>query len=435
MSIFTDKLEMSRRIEEQEKTIALLNSEIAARKKEIVNLNSKLKDTERQNTDYKNRYVNTGLECEFCYTVLQENFSFCPKCGKQINKSSVPATEKSAVSLFTVEDDLDGALIVRYNGFSDKKITIPSSVNGKRVIGVWNDVFKKCVDLEEVIFEEGCQYIGKNAFAGCENLKKLRLPKSLIEIGDSAFSGCKSLSEAAIPPNVRVVGSYAFGHCTNLKKILLPDSLQYISSGMLSHTGISEINIPQSVLHIGYGSFSDTPLKEIELPRNLYSINSFAFDTPSLEKITIHSNVKIMCRDIFRKSAKPLIQCAAGSKAHLYARNYGLPCIEIPAQPPADIQICSNGIIIDMNPLSTTGARLNELWCYIGLPKAASWSWERTGMLPTVQIEKAMPAADAELLKNKLCAFLGNPKDPAHIGPLGRVSELAVRQYWGESEV
>ena len=288
MSIFTDKLEMSRRIEEQEKTIALLNSEIAARKKEIVNLNSKLRDTERQNADYKNRYVNTGLECEFCYTVLQENFSFCPKCGKKINKSSVPATEKSAASLFTAEDDLDGALIVRYNGFSDKKITIPSSVNGKRVIGVWNDVFKKCVDLEEVIFEEGCQYIGKNAFAGCENLKKLRLPKSLIEIGDSAFSGCKSLSEAAIPPNVRVVGSYAFGHCTNLKKILFPDSLQYISSGMLNNTGISEINLPQSVLHIGYGSFSDTPLKEIELPRNLYSINSFEFDTPSQENRTIH---------------------------------------------------------------------------------------------------------------------------------------------------
>lgn len=51
MGIFTDKLEMSKRIEEQKKTIALLNSEIAARKKEIVNLNSKLRDTERQNAD------------------------------------------------------------------------------------------------------------------------------------------------------------------------------------------------------------------------------------------------------------------------------------------------------------------------------------------------------------------------------------------------
>lgn len=60
-------------------------------------------------------------------------------------------------------------------------------------------MFEKCVNLEEVIFEEGCKYIGKSVFKGCSRLKKVRLPKSLLEIGDFAFSGC-ALEEIAIPP-------------------------------------------------------------------------------------------------------------------------------------------------------------------------------------------------------------------------------------------
>lgn len=38
--------------------------------------------------------------------------------------------------------------------------------------------------MKEVIFEEGCKYIGKSVFKNCTKLKKVRLPKSLLEIGD-----------------------------------------------------------------------------------------------------------------------------------------------------------------------------------------------------------------------------------------------------------
>lgn len=47
-------------------------------------------------------------------------------------------------------------LITQYTGFDDKKIVIPSSIDGIPIIGIWNSAFEKCVMLEEVYLEEGC---------------------------------------------------------------------------------------------------------------------------------------------------------------------------------------------------------------------------------------------------------------------------------------
>ena len=65
-------------------------------------------------------------------------------------------------------------------GFAGKKIVIPSKINGQTVIGIWNNVFEKCTNLEDVVFQEGCKYIGKNVFTNCSNLQKVTLPKSLL---------------------------------------------------------------------------------------------------------------------------------------------------------------------------------------------------------------------------------------------------------------
>ena len=54
------------------------------------------------------------------------------------------------------------------------------SVKNKRSKGIWNNVFEKCTNLEDVVFQEGCKYIGKNVFTNCSNLQKVTLPKSLL---------------------------------------------------------------------------------------------------------------------------------------------------------------------------------------------------------------------------------------------------------------
>lgn len=317
--------------------------------REIAELNGKITKLIKENRGYEERYVNTNLNCEFCYTTLQEEFQYCPKCGKKIIKTKESGDTVTDVNIFQTEEDGDYLLINQYNGFHDKKIVIPSHIDGRPVIGIWNSVFENCTDLEELIIEDGCKYIGKNAFAHCP-----------------------------------------------LKKIILPDNLKYISSGMLSYTGIEEINIPESVIHIESMAFYKTRLKEIELPRNLYSIGDDAFEISGLSKITIHSNVKIINKNIFglnKMMVKPTIYCAAGSKGLLYARKNGINCCEIPPVPMVNAEILSSDIIFFMRNVYVNKECIEEVYRYIGMNKAETWSWEvESGK---ICINKAMDMNDA----------------------------------------
>ena len=50
--------------------------------------------------------------------------------------------------------------------------------------------FGDCVDLEEVILNEGTEKIESFAFCGCKKLKSIRLPKSIVEVQAEAFRKC-----------------------------------------------------------------------------------------------------------------------------------------------------------------------------------------------------------------------------------------------------
>ena len=431
MNIFSSKIEMHKMIKKQEDEISQLKAERDQHLSDIDKLKEQADKAAKENRALEGKYVNTNLECAFCYTTLQKEFSFCPKCGRKIEKNKATDPILTDKNVFQTEADGNYLLITQYNGFDDKRIVIPSAINGKTVIGIWNSVFEKCTALEEVIFEEGCKYIGKNAFTGCANLKKVRLPKSLVEIGDNAFSGC-AIEEIAVPPNVRVIGYYAFS-CRSLRKILLPDGLKYISYGMLSNTSLEEIDIPQSVIHICGSAFSNTRLNEIELPYNLYSIEQRAFDIPGLEKITIHSNVKIINKDIFGDSAKPVIYCSAGSKGHLYARKFGMNCSEIPSHPSADIQICASSIILVFGSVSKS-ASISELYRLAGINKAATWSWEVKGW-NRINIKKIMDMDDAIQIKNILQSYISRHSDYSRPDVLGKIQEFSLCKHWGDSVV
>ena len=431
MNIFSSKIEMNKMIKKQEDEINRLKEERDQHLTDIDKLKEQVATTANENRALEEKYVNTSLECEFCYTTLQKEFTFCPKCGRKIEKTKTLDSNLTDRNVFQTEADGNYLLITQYIGFDDKKIVIPASINGKTVIGIWNSVFEKCTALEEVVFEEGCKYIGKNAFTGCTNLRKVRLPKSLVEIGDNAFSGC-AIEEIAVPPNVRVIGYYAFS-CRSLRKILLPDGLKYISYGMLSNTSLEEIDIPQSVIHICGSAFSNARIKEIELPYNLYSIEQQAFDMPELEKITIHSNVKIINKDIFGGSAKPVIYCSAGSKGHLYARKYGLNCSEIPPQPSTDVQVCASSIILVFGSVAKS-ALISELYRLAGINKAATWSWEIRNW-NKIHISKTMDMNDAIQLKNILQSYISRHSDYSRPDVLGKVQEFSLCKHWGDSVV
>ncbi len=433
MDFLRSKIEMQKKIKEQEANLSQLEEDKKSLSNEIAKLKKEIAQYKKENSEYENKYLHTNLECEFCYTTLQKEFEYCPKCGKKVTKTTLIDSCNINKNIFCTEEDRDGVLINQYNGFNDKKIIIPSHINGKPVIGIWNSVFEKCVDLEEVIFEEGCKYIGKRVFAGCSRLKKVRLPKSLIEIGDYAFNNC-ALEEIAISPNVKVIGAFAFSYCSSLKKILLPDSLKCISANMLSNTALEEIAIPQSVVHIGTSAFSDSKLKEVELPYNLYSIGGYAFNISSLSKIIIHSNVKVINADIFgKRGITPIIYCAAGSKALLYARKYGLECQEISSQPLSNTKTCSSGIILVFGTLRK-GENLATWYKYFGLCKAETWSWSVRSW-NELCIEKDMDMEDALRLQMSIRRFVSSHSDYSRPGAMCSIQELSICEHWGTSVV
>lgn len=431
MSFFTNRIELNNKLKFQDNEIQKLRIESDRQLEEIADLKKQVIEITSENRKYEEKYLHTGLECEFCYATIQEEFAFCPKCGKKIEKSQ--ETEKRAVvsSAFQTENDRDGLLINQYNGFSDKKVVIPSSINGKPVIGIWNGVFENCTELQEVVFEEGCKYIGEDAFYNCSNLKKVRLPKSLLEIGNRAFSHC-AIEEIAIPPNVKVIGDHAFSTC-RLRKIVLPDGFKYISSGMLSDTLIEEIELPSSIIHIGYSAFSNTKIREIELPHNLYSIDNYAFEIPGLKEITIHSNVKIIAKDIFGDAEKPHIYCAAGSKGHMFARKYGVACSEIPPQPIVNVQICVSEIILVLNSMSL-GGNIADWYPHIEVNKAETWSWH-SRKANRLEITKYMDREEALRLKSKLQEFVNCHSDWSTQGIHCSLKELVLCDCGGYSAV
>ena len=434
MGIFNSRIELKDKLEEQKNELARLESEKDTYLREIAELNGKITKLIKENRGYEERYVNTDLNCEFCYTTLQEEFQYCPKCGKKIIKTKESGDAVTDVNIFQTEEDGDYLLINQYNGFHDKKIVIPSHIDGRPVIGIWNSVFENCTDLEELIIEDGCKYIGENAFANCNRLKKVRLPKSLLEIGDAAFKGC-DIKEIAVPPNVSVIGRYAFAHCP-LKKIILPDNLKYISSGMLSYTSIEEINIPESVIHIDSMAFYKTRLKEIELPRNLYSIGDDAFEISGLSKITIHSNVKIINEHIFglnKMMVKPTIYCAAGSKGLLYARKNGINCCEIPPVPMVNADILSSGISFFMSNVYANKECIEEVYRYIGMNKAETWSWKvESG---NIRVNKAMDMNDAFCIKKKIYNLVNSDYRSRKTRERYSVKEFRIESCWGIADV
>lgn len=169
MSFLNSKTDLNNKIREQEEKIALLESEkqrLSNEKNMLITWLEKLRD---QNMTYDQKYIHTNQACPFCYTTLQKEFIFCPHCGRKIVGMNILEPAKVNLQLFQTEDDGDSVLITQYNGFREKTITIPSFIDGKPVVGIWNNVFEKCTSLQEVIFEEGCKYLGKNVLVGIEN--------------------------------------------------------------------------------------------------------------------------------------------------------------------------------------------------------------------------------------------------------------------------
>ena len=193
---------------------------------------------------------------------------------------------------YTVEED--DTVTINLVDKGETEITIPGTIDGKRVTTIGNCSFYNCTNLTSVIIPDSVTVIREAAFDSCRDLTSITIPDSVTTIGDKAFNECTSLTSITIPDSITSIGNDVFSHCESLTSITIPDSVTSIGeNAFLACRGLTSITLPDSVTSIGKSAFSNCEgLTSFTIPAGVTEIGKSVFcDCCSMTSITIHNSV------------------------------------------------------------------------------------------------------------------------------------------------
>lgn len=199
--------------------------------------------------------------------------------------------------------DKNSIMLTKWNG-SFNKMTVPTELDGYKVVGLGERFFFLKSDLETIYIPDSVILLENNplrhaynvtsihitpdhpCFATIDNIlfnketksllccpsalemERYEVPKGIKTIEQLAFEGCDSLLEIIIPEGVTGIKNSAFLYCSNLAKIILPSSITSIEE--LAFAGCNkliDIALPAQVNFIGDYAFYDcNTLKEVAIP-------------------------------------------------------------------------------------------------------------------------------------------------------------------------
>jgi len=220
-----------------------------------------------------------------------------------------------SVSAADLSDGLKLAYILNQDG--DAVITqgtpttsgilyIPSTIDGYKIVGITNGVFKGNTDIKLLLISEGIEYIGNNAFRDCTNLYATYFPSSLTQIGDYAFSGCTAQFTLSLPDKLENIGQYAFENNTSVRSIHFSNNADTIvdlsRKGVFSNCeSVEDIVLPKHLIaSVGIGEDVFSGCSSLKTVR-------FAGNTNEFSDITIQDG-----NDEFRNA---VVQCNFNKKA------------------------------------------------------------------------------------------------------------------------
>ncbi len=213
------------------------------------------------------------------------------KDGNEKTTAEQETKEKTVNDLFTYVKVDDGQRIVAYKD-TDKKVVIPSEINGEPVVEIAARVFKGCDFIEDITIPNTVKRIERDAFTGTkwyeqvpsntvvgdgvlikidsnaeelvidENVKRImqgilveKCPKKVIVnspniedekllqssrhiehlvIGEKVTeingiaNGCSLLKVVEFSENLSIIGEESFSYCNGLTSIVIPDTVEYI---------------------------------------------------------------------------------------------------------------------------------------------------------------------------------------------------------------
>ena len=215
-----------------------------------------------------------------------------------MDQSSVTATGY----VYQIKSDKT-VVITGYQG-TNTNLTIPATIDGKKVTTIGSGAFKENYKIQKVIISEGITTIGSEAFSGCKKLTEVSIPSTITSLDGSyeAFKDCELLRTVTLKQGTKDVSmaSYMFKNCKNLQKITIPKN--YVSIGyscfdgcanMTSFTwngdsskelkinsrafyeckSLTAANIPEGVISIGTSAFYNcTSLASVVIPSTMEEI-------------------------------------------------------------------------------------------------------------------------------------------------------------------
>lgn len=150
--------------------------------------------------------------------------------------------------------------------------------NGVLYLGNWliraeSELSGNCV------VREGTVGIADEAFRDCAQLEGVQMPDSVRYIGHALFSGCSRLKSVKFPARVQQFGSRVLSNCESLESVELPAGIDSLKGIFYNNAKLTSIKIPDGIKEIGQDTFKNcTKLVQIQLPDSLCSIGRDAFD-------------------------------------------------------------------------------------------------------------------------------------------------------------
>ncbi|HEX3077232.1 MAG TPA: leucine-rich repeat protein [Lachnospiraceae bacterium] len=214
------------------------------------------------------------------------------------------------------------AYITAYSG-AESNVTIPSKIDGKKVVGIMNGAFYNNSFLTNITIPSTVKFIGKETindhgvFENCTNLVNVKGMKNVTVIGDKVFKDCIKITSFNFT-GITSIGDYSFMN-TGFEKLSLPK--MSMGDFAFSNTPITSLTMTTGS-HVGARAFSDCDkLTSVVLPNALVYVS----DSPNV--INDHVGVFESCDSL--KSAN--------IKGNIIPKNCFLDCISL-----SSVEVTSN---------------------------------------------------------------------------------------------
>ena len=221
----------------------------------------------------------------------------------------IPSTDYEEAGL-TVETGKTVA-ITGYSIEGGLDVVIPSNINGKKIVAIYDNAFTKDgveptgISTNKIEYNIQPLYNKKNNYEVVPilmvsskglGITSVVIPNTVKIIGDMAFEG-NHLTSVAIPSSVTSIGEMAF-YKNHLTSVTIPTSVTSIGDSAFSSNQLTSVTIPTSVTRIGSGAFYNNKLTNsaITFPTTPLTIDCNAFDS-NLEELIYPSNVTDVCEN------------------------------------------------------------------------------------------------------------------------------------------